>query len=197
MNMDKMTMAKRIIKKLTVVSIKQMDERKKMYEVWRRQQLKQLDSKCTRWPRTKMMNQLKLIRFALSTLGHVLIKHRFWRTRARYCPLIHSLTVWVCVCVYFQMKWRNTTTAYYINFSRFLLSFSVCRARSFCISVFSMQAVEFGSFCSFVISLSEFSLILPPLYFFFYSLLQCPESSSTFLVSKFSLSISLFPRFGY
>lgn len=33
MNMDKMTMAKRIIKKLTVVSIKQMDERKKMYEV--------------------------------------------------------------------------------------------------------------------------------------------------------------------
>lgn len=85
------------------------------------------------------------------------------------------------------MKWRNTTTAYYINFSRFLLSFSVCRARSFCISVFSMQAVEFGSFCSFVISLSEFSLILPPLYFFFLFV-----TSTSRIVFNF-LGVEIFP----
>lgn len=144
------------------------------------------------------MKQLQLIQYALSTLGHVCIKHRW----LDWCERVWMSGVWKSARVIHSRSARYEvfpkTPLLISNESLILQSFlsnqtngCVCMSSRMCIAhvrsfvlvyvcAFSMQAVELDSFCSFVISLLELLLLFLILLFFFvffftlfYSRWQC------------------------
>lgn len=131
------------------------------------------------------MKQLQLIQYALSTLSHVCIKHRW----LDWCERVWMSGVWKSARVIHSRSARYEvfpkTPLLISNESLILQSFlsnqtngCVCMSSRMCIAhvrsfvlvyvcAFSMQAVELDSFCSFVISLLELLLLFLILLFFF------------------------------